>query len=486
MSFRKPHQDFVSTHFIFLLGITGVLLALFSCKSTLNTEAPRKTVDEYITDRQLSAFNIPISISLKDLQKNINNLYKSILYEDNSFDNNGKDNLIFRIEKTSEIVIGSSAGKINVKLPLRVKAKYRFAKRVLGVDLETVQDANFNITVNLNSKPEISPDWKTKVKTTTDIQWHDLSDFDFGIDISKGINEIIKGQIESVSALIDKQITESLDLKKMVGEQWKKLHEPILMDETMSAWLVIEPKLVYLTPFKCEGNKVDFKLGFKSFIGMVLGDKPVTPAAGSLPNLMQMNDLKDEFSLSLSTDLGFRQIENIINKQIADSTFLFDDKVSFITIKKVEVYGSNEKLIMGVDLKGRVKSGIITKKIEGKFFFQGVPVYDNIKKTISIKDFDFEIKSRDVLLKAAKWMVVNKKFKQNIEKKMVFPVSEQLKQANILANKSVNQRVNGFVSLSGQIIELEPTDISLSEKSIRLNIKALGNLQVALDQFDIK
>jgi hypothetical protein len=460
------------------------LFFFLSCKSSFHTEAPTHSVVPSPAFRELSNLNAPIRIDLKALEKIVNEKYKSLLYEDNSFDNNNRDNIILRIDKRNKILIGSEGGKIQVQVPMKIKLKYRFSKRVLGMDLETIQDANLNVSIKLSSKPEMSKTWKPGVKTTTDIQWDDLNDFNFGIDISKGINEIIKGQLQKISALIDEQMVQAIDLKKEVAEYWGMMQAPFLMDQENSAWLVAEPKSVYMTPFLCENNKVSFELGVKSFVEVIMGDKPIRPAASPLPDLIILKDLPDDFSLSLGAELGYRQMEQIINKQVKDSSFFFDGNKSHVTIKSVEIYGAGNNLIVGVDLDGKVKSGILGKKISGKFFFQGQPVYDSLAQAIRIQNFDFDMKSKDVLLKAANWLVVNKKFRQNMEKKLVFPVSAQLAQARELATKAMNQRINGLANVSGQLTHLEPMSIQMMEKAVRLNIRAKGKVQLGLEGMD--
>jgi len=409
-----------------LVSIALIALNLSSCKTTqLQVQKPTETINKTTAEKVFSTVNLPISINLKNVEKEVNTQFKTTLYDDQSFENNNKDNLILRIDKRSNILVNTVDNKIQIKAPLFIKLKYKIGKEVMGVDLSHIQDANFNINVTAISKVEITKDWKIKIKTEPIIKWEDAPGSAFGIDLNKIIDFIIKQKIDDLSKMIEDQITKAIDVKQIISDNWKLIQQPIELDKTLKAWLYIQPQDVSITPFKCANNKIEFKTGLNSYIDIRIGDNKEEIKPKNLPSLKVENNLQDDISIALAFELPYSELNNIVNKQVKDSTFVFDNGKSTIKINNVEFFGSESNVMLGLDIDGNVKKGFFGKKIKGIVYLSGQPYYNPADKTISIKNFDFDLKSRDILLKSASWIIDNKKFRTNIESQLVFPISKE-------------------------------------------------------------
>src|SRR5688572_10278683 len=112
-----------------------IIASFFSaCKTNV---APVKPEENYLPaktvhDRELSFLTIPMTISLADIQKQINTYVTGVLYDDNSLDNNDGDGIIFKVKKYADIKLEALSSKIRLTVPLDVWGKYR----TLGITTE--------------------------------------------------------------------------------------------------------------------------------------------------------------------------------------------------------------------------------------------------------------------------------------------------------------------------------------------------------------
>ena len=99
------------------------------------------------------------------------------------------------------------------------------------------------------------------------------------------------------------------------------------------------------------------------------------------------------FSIFLDALLNYDSLSNILNRHIANKEFDFNKgpvKKKFI-IQDCKLYGTgNEKLIIKVNFTGTDN---------GTFYLTGKPVYDKETHFLEVKNIDFDIKSKNALLK---------------------------------------------------------------------------------------
>jgi hypothetical protein len=100
-----------------------------------------------------------------------------------------------------------------------------------------------------------------------------------------------------------------------------------------------------------------------------------------------------------------------------------------------------------------------------------------------VKQFDFEIKTRDILLKSATWLLNSKKFRESLEKQMVFSIATQLNDAKKSANDAINKKWLDYLDLSGTISSIEPAGIYITANSLNLRITTEGSLKLSFNGF---
>jgi hypothetical protein len=96
---------------------------------------------------------------------------------------------------------------------------------------------------------------------------------------------------------------------------------------------------------------------------------------------------------------------------------------------------------------------------------------------LRIKDFEFDIKSRDALVNTAEW-ILKSSLRTAIEDKLYYSMKDQMASAQKTAEEALNNAKIPGLKLKGKIEEIKPQDITLSEEYIQVIIQTKGKLQV--------
>lgn len=433
-----------------------------------------------------SGISLPVVINLRAISQSLNAQYAERYYTDDLYENNNADQLKITVFKREPLVIQAIENNILANVPMRIEGSYQFASKLLGMNVSHQQPFSFNVTVNLQTLPTFDKDWNLKLNSKANIRWDDLPNFaviGVQVDFQKMFGKIIQGRIDKLTAQLDEEITRAVNLRKLVSDNWKQITQPFSLDKKTNSWLVIKPRNVFYTQLQGYDSLAKINLGLYSVIEVVSGYKPTTDSSTTLPILYQTNKIDDKVNLILNTEIKFEQINKIIQEQIAGKPIKLEAKEYVIDILDAQVFAHGDKIMIGVQVNGKLNKGLISKKIKGIIYLEGTPIYNSNKQSITIKDIDLNVKTKDVLLKSASWLANSKLFKNSIANKLEFSIANQLTQAKKLANEAVNKQYSKSLQLSGVVTEIAPTQVYITPNAIRVNIKATGNVGVELSGF---
>ncbi|MFN4197540.1 MAG: DUF4403 family protein, partial [Flavobacterium sp.] len=122
-------------------------LIIFSCTSTqkLETMKPEPNAAasiKYISET--SFVHLPITLTLKDIEKQINKQLTGLIYNDSILDD---DDIKLKVWKKAPIQLSFENGKLLTVLPLRVDATYQYGFDKMGIKLKDSRDFRLNGTV---------------------------------------------------------------------------------------------------------------------------------------------------------------------------------------------------------------------------------------------------------------------------------------------------------------------------------------------------
>ena len=221
-------------------------------------------------------------------------------------------------------------------------------------------------------------------------------------------------------------------------------------------------------------------LGFRSDIAVITGYKPEPVELRPLPKLQLQSRVDSTFNLYFNANVSYAFATEYAKKEFVGKEMQFDNGLQLVTINDMNFFNNGDKIGMMLDINALLKNGIFKKKFKGVIYALGTPYYNDSTQTLSIKNFEFDIKSRDALVGTAEWLLKNN-LRKKIEEKLNFPMKEQLEKAQKVADESLNNAKIPGMKLKGKVDSIKPQSIKLSEENIQLIIQSTGRLNVLLN-----
>ncbi len=462
-----------SNKFIFLLILT--ILSFYACKSI----KPQKPTESYIDTtyhKQLSWVNIPIRIPLAEIEKQLNTQVKGLLYTDSILDD---DNIELKVWKKDKISISTNGdNNFYFTIPLKVWAMTGFEAESFGIDLSQYKQFFFEINLKFKSAIQITKDWRVAAVTTPDgydwITKPKVMIGPFEVPITPVLNYLLKTQLPELAQELDQQIQHQLTIKTYVDQVWTIIQQPFELSKTYTTWLQITPDAIMMTPIQADARHIVSFIGVKGYVESVVGQKPVERPIQKLPNLELVNAVQDYFQIAMIGEISHAYSKKLLEENFIDKSYSFKDGKYNITIKAIDLYGSNNLLVLKLSIIGSAR---------GDIYLKGKPYFDEQTSTIRISQLDYDIKTRNALLKAADWLN-HGNFIKSVQKNLVFDVSKELEDIKRAIRESLNSnRIEKNILLNGSLDRLTPGDVFITPQSIKAIVFAEGKLQLTIDGF---
>lgn len=294
----------------------------------------------------------------------------------------------------------------------------------------------------------------------------------WGQDITGQVMKGMASELDlSKKALLDSFGT--VDLKPQVQQFWNQISTGYNLNGL--GWLKINPQSLRLNRFLIRNDSLNMVLGLVAR-PVISFEKP-EDLQTLVPNLSAAS-AKGGFRIFLDAVLDYDSLSRILNDQMAGKTFDLNKGLirKKITVKETRIYGiGNEKLIIKINFSGSAR---------GSVYLTGKPYFDSATRRLAIRDVDFDIKTKAVLLKSAEWFFSGKII-QEIEKQSRFDLGSYLDTAMVMANQQMNREWVKGISSTGQLETLSLVGIyPLSEKLvIRSNLSGQLAVKVGTIEF---
>ena len=392
----------------FFLPLVFVAGLLTSCSKTtqLDTSAPAaQAVVAKPFERKISTINVPVNFKVATLQTKLNQEFKGLLYNDTNLEG---DNVAIKIWKKGDVGIKAENNKIYFTIPLHIWVKGRFKWEACEMcpTIDKSEETEFDLVAKSESSLSLTEDYKIKTLTTGDFEWGDTKPYiELGpmkIGLARFVEPAMRSQLANLTKQLDAEIQNRIQIKQYIQQAWTMVQQPLKIDETYNAWLKITPTAIKVSPMVARNGEINLRIGLSSFIETFTNGKPAVKVNPNLPKLVTDNRMADDVQIGLSGEISYDYATKLLKEQLAGQTFKFEGSDE-VTIKDAAISPSGDKLMLMLDVDGKTKAGLFTKKIKGKVFLQSVPYYDAATGAIKVRDVDYNLETRDKLLSSASW-----------------------------------------------------------------------------------
>jgi hypothetical protein len=395
-----------------------------------------------------------------------------MIYEDNSFDDDNQDNLQSKVYKVAPITVTAVRDSFHFVVPLKIWLNYRF--QILGMSQE--KSTELQLKLKFATSFKIQPNWELKTKSVSDgYEWITKPMLKLGpvnLPIGNIVGKILNSKQEKLYATLDESISKNIEIKKNVLNAWNSAKQPYLLSAKYRTWLKITPQEIVMTPILCLGNKVKSTIGIKASTETVIGEKPNYSIDSAIPDLKIIPNVDNNFKVAILSEITYQEATKMLSDTMIGQEFSFQEGKYKVKVVSIDLYGNEDKLIIKAGLEG---------SLNGVIFFSGIPFYDPQHKSLSLKGFDYEINTNNLLLKTAAWLLQSK-LKKNMQSAFVFPIGDQIEQNRAEIQSFLNNKVIAKgITLSGKIENIIPHKVFLNPNTIRSVIYADGKMSLSVD-----
>lgn len=461
---------------LMLVSLLGWAISCQSNQNRLNPKAPKEAYNttemEVRNERFLSTVHVPVSIALGDVERQINAQVNGLIYEDNSLEDNNNDQFMTKVWKRGSILVTAQDSLFQFTVPLRIWAKAGVS--VLG--FAQYKETEFDIDLRFKTKFDLDPDWAVHTQTQADgyswVRKPTVSVVGVNIPITNFVSRLIDKNLGSITKTLDQQIRRNVDLRTPVLKAWNTLREPYLISEKYRTYLQIVPKRILITPLRFEGRFIRSTIGIEGYTLTATGARPDVRPAVSLPDLTVVNQVKDDFQIGLLSEASYPEVARIATEEFVGKTFSFNNNHNSITVKSLDLYGQNDHLI--------IKAGI-SGTIDGDIYLKGRPYYDPAEQSISLKDLEYDLDTKNILQRSASWLLKGT-FARTLEKQLTIPVGSQITDMQTyLQQQLTNNHLAKGITLNGHIDEIKPDQVYLTPTALLAVVNARGRLDLKVD-----
>lgn len=455
-----------------LLALSPILFSLLiSCGSANKIEALKplpSNNDPIAFKTTTSIISMPMEITLKEIENQLNKSLNGLIYEDNNIDD---DKTEMKIWKTGTIKLIEKDGKIQSIIPLKIWTKYKFGTEFMG--LNDTKEINLNGMITLLSSVKLS-NWLMNTNSKIeDFQWNESPTILVAgkkVPITYIINPTLSIFKNKLSKKIDDAISQSCNFKPYVLDVLETISLPIKTSPEYETWFKIIPIEVYVTDAVLQKNKVVMNLGLKCNMQTHVGQEPEKSIDRGSISFKPVIKIPTETNASIAAISTYENASRVISKNFQGKEFSSGSRK--ITIQKVDLWLKDGKMIFALNMVGSIK---------GTIYLSGIPNYNTITKEIYFEQMDYVLNSKGILTKTANWLLQGNILKK-IQENCRYSVQENLDEAK----KSMLPYLNNFspmkgVFVNGSLNEFYFEKVELTDKAIIAFIKASGKIKVNID-----
>ncbi len=440
-----------------------------SADSIIYEEKPEESYEEVVYTPKESTLHIPISINVSLLEKKLNENFSGLLYEDNNIKD---DSLMIRAWKEHDFKISYDENILKYKVPVKIWIKKRFG---LGFT-HTDQELEATIDIDMQTSINFSKDWDLLTKTEIlEYKWIKKPVLKFGvieIPITTLVDKILNNNKVLLSKTVDETVKKYIPLQSYTQEIWEAVQDPIDISESgYKAWVKITPKNLYSTPITGSQGQINTTIGIKCLAEIYMDNPPKAKAKEvKMPRFQMYTTTDEQIKVNLLADIPYSSIDSIANDIMKGERF--GEGRHSIIVDSLNIYGQNEKLMIGVYVQGFIK---------GTIYLEGIPYYDPSTSSIRIKDVDYRIQTKNVLAKIVN-LFYKKGLKKMIEEQLVISIKDEIALVKESSrNELFNKEIMENVYMNGMLNHLQVEDIFLTPTGLKVGITLSGKINVRIE-----
>lgn len=295
----------------------------------------------------------------------------------------------------------------------------------------------------------------------------------WGQDITSTVLEGLKKELDASKKVMEATLG-SVNLKPYLQTAWNKLAETYTIPNI--GYLSLNPKQLHMDDLNAKSDFLHINIGISAtpVISLIKPEGSPVP----IPNLTGAPN-KDGFNIHLEAALQYDSLSGVLNGYLAGKRFELSEGIfkKHVVVQQAEVRGDySGNLLIRIDFDGSHK---------GTVYFTGKPVYNAENHSIEVEGLDYDLETRSLLLKTAKWLF-NKRIVSEIRKYTSFPVANYYDTATKTLNTWINKEWTKGIRGAGVVEDLKLTGVYALPEHLLVRSNCVGKLSIQISQIDLK
>jgi len=453
MSFHRITSLFIVVSFL-----------MSSCGTTNKIEAlkPLPSDDSPMVYKSNTSFvSMPLEISLKEIEKQVNKKMTGLIYEDADM----------KIWKTADIKLTEKSGKIESILPLKIWVKFKYGTNFMG--LNDTREVNLNGTITLLSNARMTNFKLTTSSKIDDYVWSESPSIVVAgrnVPITYIINPMLSMSKSKISKMIDDAINDLPDFKPVVLDVLENMSKPFITSDVYQTWFRLEPIEVYVTDAVLDKSKIAMDLGLKCNMLTMVGQEPKNIFDRTAVAFKPVTKVPDKITANVAAISTYESASRIITKNFRGQEFASGSRK--IVVNEVNLWQKDGKIIIQLLMSG---------SLNGTIYLAGIPKYNAETHEIYFDQMDYVLQTKGMLTRTANWLLQGVILRK-IQESCRYSIKPNLDEGK----KSMLPYLNNFspmkgVFVNGTMNDFEFEKVEITNKAIIAFLKTTGKMKVKID-----
>jgi len=222
-------------------------------------------------------------------------------------------------------------------------------------------------------------------------------------------------------------------------------------------------------PLYAQHRQIRLGVGLKTYAELVVGPEPVARPATALPRLRQVAVGERSFQVALNIDIVYQDFLKVVAPLLINKEFKGDGRT--VVVKSLDLYGNGDRLVVKLETTG---------DLDGVIYLTCRPVLNPRTNVVSVEDLDFDLQTRNMLLKTAEWFL-HGTIRDSIQEKLNLDLTQRLLQVRDMASKALTRvKLADKLYLSGNVTTVSLNDVLVRQDRFSIQVYTAGESSVVL------
>jgi len=295
----------------------------------------------------------------------------------------------------------------------------------------------------------------------------------WGQDVTTSVMNGLKSELDLSKKAMEDSFG-AMNLRPYLQQAWNMMNDVYTLPNI--GYFSLHPKKLRMENINAKNDLLNINIGISAtpVVSFAKPDATVT----TVPDLTIAGN-PGGFNIYLEAALQYDSLSKVLNGYLANKRFDLTEGLfkKHIIIEQTSVAGNeNGDLLVKVDFKG---------SFNGTVFFTGKPVYNAEKKAIEVQNMDYDLKTKNLLLKTAKWLFSNR-IVEELKSYTSFELTDYYNTASTALNTWLNKEWTKGIKGSGAVNDLKLTAVYALPQHLLIRSNCAGKLSVLVSELDLK